>query len=100
MSTCTTLRMIGPNHITEDGGESDHAVDRLLHYDCSKFESCIRPQTSIRLSQLQCSFCTQYSSSGWSSGPWSRDRVLSSAGCHRFPDLGNSHGTDPLALSV
>jgi len=92
--------MIVPNHTTEDGGRSDHAVDRLLHCDCSNFESCIRPQTSIRLLRLLCSFCTHYLSSGWSSGPWSRDRVLSFAGCHRFPDLGNSHGADALALSV
>src|SRR5579864_4726636 len=100
MSTCTTLRMIIPDHTTEDGGESDHAVIRLLTaiavssnhaYDPKPlFGSCdccaLSARTIYRLGGLRC-----------------RVHAIAShpsLAVYRFPDLGNPHRADALALSV
>ncbi|PYX64435.1 MAG: hypothetical protein DMG78_30585 [Acidobacteria bacterium] len=90
--------MIVPNHTTEDGGESDHAVDGLAtaiavssnHAYGSRplFGSCdcraLSARTIYRLGGLR-----------------GRGHPISSNPplvAHRFPDLGSSHGANALAL--
>src|SRR6266498_1327828 len=99
MSTCTTLRMIVPNHTTEDGGKSDHVVDRLLPiavrsnhaYDPKPlFGSCGRCALPART--LYCLGGLRGLAHPIASYP--------SLAAHRFPDLGNCHGVVALALSA
>src|SRR5579864_1392126 len=100
MSTCTTLRIIIPNHTTEDGGESDHAVIRFLlpltvssnHAYGPKplFGSCDCRAPSAR---------TIYRLGGFRGRGYPITSHPSLA-AYRFSDLGNSDGANALALSL
>src|ERR1700741_2215412 len=98
MSTCTTLRIIIPNHTTEDGGESDHAVVRFLLSIAVSSNYAYGPKPlfgSCDCSSLPARFIYCVGSL--------RCRVHAiashpSLAAYRFSDLGNSHRTNAVAL--
>jgi hypothetical protein len=100
MSTCTTLRMIIPNHTTEDGGESDHAVDRLLTAIAVSSNHAYAPKPLFG----SCDCCALSARTIYRLGGLrGRGHAIAphpSLVAHRFPDLGNPHGVAALALSV
>jgi hypothetical protein len=98
MSTCTTLRMIIPNHTTEDGGESDHEVIRFLTAIAVSSDHAYGPKPLFG----SCDCCalsarTLYCLGGLRSLAHAIASHPSLA-AYRFPDLGDSHGGNALAL--
>src|SRR5258708_6409454 len=100
MSTCTTLRMIVPNHTTEDRGKSDHSVNGLVSAIAVSSKHAYGPRPLFGSCDCR-ALCarTLYRLGGL------RGRVHTiashpSLAAYRFPDLGNPHGVAALALSV
>ena len=100
MSTCTTLRMIVPNHTTEVGGKSDHAADRLLT------PVAVSSNHAYGLKPLfgSCDCCALPARAVYRLGGLRGLAHLiashPSRVAYRFPDLGNSDGANALALSI
>src|SRR5690348_14853897 len=98
MSTCTTLRMIVPNHTTEDGGKSDHPVNGLVTAIAVSSNHACGPKPLF--GSCDCgalSACTLYRLGGLRGRTHAIPSHPSRAAYH-FLDLGNPNGANAVAL--
>jgi hypothetical protein len=100
MSTCTTLRMIVPNHTTEDGGKSDHPVDGLVTAIAVSSNHAYGPKPLFGSSDCGALSARTICRLGGLRGRGHAIASHPSLVAYRFPHLGNSHGVAALALSV
>src|SRR5690348_7960273 len=100
MSTCTTLRMIVPNHTTEDRGKSDHSVDGLVTAIAVSSKHAYGPRPLFGFCDCRALCARTLHRLGGLRGRTHAIASHPSLAAYRFPDLGNSHGVDALALSI
>src|SRR5579863_6693540 len=98
MSICTTLRMIIPNHTTEDGGKSDHAADRLLTTIAVSSNHAYGPKPLFGFRDCRALCARTLYRLGGLRGRGHAIPSHPSRAAYRFLDLGNPNGANAVVL--